>query len=145
MNIRHDELLELGNFLMDLNLKGRASRMRTRFVKRMQTHLDLVQAEKNAIIQNYGVLDEEGKVKTKVEDGKEIYEIENKEACEKEILELLEEEMTIEENEENKQMLISVRDAILSCDKEFKGAEAFQHDRYCELFENLTYDKELAK
>jgi hypothetical protein len=129
---------------MELKLKGRESRMRTRLVKRMQAHLNLVQDEKDAIIKNYGVLDEEGNVKTKSVNGNEVYEIENQEACEKEIVELFEEEMVIEENEENRQMLMVVGEAVLNCDKIFQGQEAFNYDIYCELFENLTYDKELA-
>jgi hypothetical protein len=145
MKIRHEELLGLGNFLMELKLNGKESRMRTRLVKRMQTHLDLVQTEKDEIIQNYGVLDENGNLKTKQENGKEYYEIEDREACEKEILELLQEEMVIEENEENKEMLLVVKEAVLNCDMVFQGQQAFEYDGYCELFENLTYDKELAK
>jgi hypothetical protein len=144
MNIRNDELFSLGNFLADLTLKGASSRFRTRFIKKLQKQMDLVEEEKIEIIRTHGELDENGHVKTTLENGNEIYVIHDREACEKEIMELFQEDFIIEESLENRQMLLSVRDALLNCDKEFTGHEAFIYDSYCEKFENLTYDKELA-
>jgi hypothetical protein len=145
MKIRNEEIVGFGNFLMDLTLKGTSSRMRTRLVKKLQKHLDEVQEEKDEIITIHGILDEEGNVKTKTVDGREVYEIRDNEACMKEISDLYKEEFVIEENEENRQMLTTVRDIVLNCDKEFQGQEAMVYDYYCEIFENLTYDKELAR
>jgi hypothetical protein len=145
MIIRNSDLLTLGTFLMDLKLKGTKSRMRTRFVKKIQEQLDLIQQEKEAIIRNYGVVDENGQIKTKIENGNEVYEIIDREQCEKELAELYSESLFIEENDGNKQMLLAVKDAVLNCDLEFNGQNALNYDMYCELFENLTYDKELAQ
>jgi hypothetical protein len=145
MKIRNEEIVGFGNFLMELTLKGTSSRMRTRLVKKLQKHLDEVQEEKDEIITIHGILDEEGNVKTKTVDGREVYEIRDNEACMKEISDLYKEEFVIEENEENRQMLTTVRDIVLNCDKEFQGQEAMVYDYYCEMFENLTYDKELAR
>lgn len=145
MNIRNNDLIGLGSFLMELKLKGKKSRMRTRFVKRLQEQLNLIQEEKDGIIKTYGILDHDGNVKTKVVNGTEVYDIENREQCEKEILELYNETLVIEENEENREMLITVGEAILNCDKEFQGQDALDYDLYCEMFENLTYNEKLAQ
>lgn len=145
MKIRNEEIVGFGNFLMDLTLKGSSSRMRTRLVKKLQKHLDDVQTEKDEIITIHGILDEDGNVKTKEVDGREVYEIRDNEACMREISELYKEEFVIEENEENRQMLIAVREAVFNCNKEFQGQNAMLYDYYCEIFENLTYDKELAR
>jgi hypothetical protein len=144
VNIRNDDLVNLGNFLVDLKLRGKQSRMRTRFVKRLQAHLNIVKEEKEDILKQYGEVDEEGNLITKLENGKEVYVMKDKEACEKELAELYNEEMVIEENETNKEMLLCVGEAILNCNLEFVGKEAFEYDNYCELFENLTYERELA-
>jgi hypothetical protein len=144
MIIQNKDLIGLGNFLADLTLKGSASRLRTRFIKKLQEQLNKVDEEKQEILKNYGELDEKGNIKTKEENGSKVYVISDREACEKEMLELFDEVMVIEENQENEKMLKIIRDAVLNCEREFTGQMAFDFDRYCELFENLTYDKELA-
>lgn len=145
MIIKNNDLMGLGNLLADLTLKGSASRLRTRFIKKLQKQLDKVEAEKQEILKNYGELDGNGNIKVEEENGTQVYVIRDRQACEREIMELFEEVMEIEENEENEKMLTIIRDAILNCDKEFTGLMAFDYDRYCEMFENLTYGKELAR
>lgn len=144
MKIKNFDVQELGNFLVDLKLKGQQSRMRTRFIKILQSHLDTINKEQDEIVKTYAELDENGKPKTRKEGNNEYYVIKEKEQAEKEINELREEEFVIEENEENKLMLLTVKEAVFSCEKEFQGVEAFRYDRYCELFENLSYETELA-
>jgi hypothetical protein len=144
MKIKNSDVQPLGGLLVDIRLKGMQSRMRTRFVKLLQQHLDILNEEQQEIVKNYAELDENGNPKTRQENGKEFYVIAEKEQCEKEINELLNEEFIIEENEANKKMLLVVKDLILNCDKEFQGAEAFQYDRFCEVFEDLSYDREVV-
>ena len=48
------------------------------------------------------------------------------------------EEWVIELSEENKDMLLTLKDSILNLDIILKGKEAMQYDRWCEILEFIT-------
>jgi hypothetical protein len=140
MNIRMNnmEIEPIGNFLLSLELKGKSSRMRTRFIKILQEQAKLVRLELMDIIKQYAVLDEEGNPKTSINENKDlVYDIKEVEQhlFEIEVNELYGEIFTIEVTESNKEMIKVVRNAVIDCDRVFSGQEAMVFDRYCEIME----------
>ena len=63
IKMKNNELNLVIGFLMELKLKGRESRMRTRFVKQLQTYYsDLVLEEQQQLIEEHGERDENGEL-----------------------------------------------------------------------------------
>jgi hypothetical protein len=129
------EVDSLGSFLLELNLKGKDSRMRTRFIRLLQERMELIRTEHQELVKQYAELDESGEPKTIERDGQSVYDIKDIPAFNKEYNELMMELFVIEVSEANKDMIEVVRNAVLECDKEFSGQEALVFDRYCEIME----------
>ncbi len=49
------------------------------------------------------------------------------------------EEWIIEKNEERKDMLLTLKDAVLNLDIVLKGKKAMEYDRWCEIAESIKY------
>ncbi|MGG1444800.1 hypothetical protein ABE354_22630 [Brevibacillus laterosporus] len=47
----------------------------------------------------------------------------------------------MDETEERKEMLLTVSDVLLNIDTPFSKEDAHYYDRFCEVFENLSYTK----
>lgn len=142
VRIKNIELENLIALLDDLKLSGKASRMRTRFKNLLLGYYARFEQEKLDIIKNYAVLDEQGNFKTKQVGELQIPIWKNKESeqlANEEYRELCLEEIVIEETEERKDMLLSVKESILNCEIPFTGVEADLFDRYCQIFENINY------
>lgn len=140
MIILNVEINGLIKFLMDIELSGKQSRMRTRFCKLIGERLKEIEEERFKLIDKYVKKDEEGNFLTKEKNGIQIYDIENIESFNKEYEELMREELVIDETNERKEMLLTVRDILLNTEQTFKGQDAMNYDRYCEIFENLQYN-----
>lgn len=142
MKIKHIMLEKFANFLMSFELKGKDSRMRTRFVKVLAEKIQLVQQEGDDLVKQYADLDESGEPKLTENDGKSYYNISKEKQVEynREYFIFMNEEFVIEENETNKEMLLLIKDIILNCEMTFKGVEAIEYDTWCELVEGLKYE-----
>ena len=128
------------NFLMELELPAKQSRMRTRFCKLGIERLRLLEEEKMEIIKKHANLDENGEVK-QVEDeqGRLIWDVKDKDGFNADYKELMIEEWVLELNEEKKDMLLTLKDSVLNLDIILKGKEALQYDRWCEIVEQIKY------
>lgn len=133
--MKNNEVEPLGNFILSLELKGKHSRMRTRFVKVLQERASLIQEERTEIVKQYAFLDEKGEPKTYFNEGQELYDIRDVNEFNLEINDFMNEEFVIEVTVANKEMIESVRNSILDCDMSFSGGEAMAFDRYCEIIE----------
>ena len=128
------------NFLMELELPAKQSRMRTRFCKLGIERLKLLEEEKMEIIKKHGNIDENGEVKqVKDEQGRLVWDIKDKDGFNADYKELMMEEWVLDLNEEKKDMLLTLKDSVLNLDITLKGKEALQYDRWCEIVEQIKY------
>lgn len=128
------EVESLSSFLLELNLKGKESRMRTRFMKTLQEQVEVIRGEHQELIKQFAKF--EGDEPVIVEkDGQQVYDVEDLDGFNKEYNELMLEQFVIEVTEANKDMIEVVRKAVIECDKEFSGNDALVFDRYCEIME----------
>lgn len=128
------------NFLMELELPAKQSRMRTRFCKLGIERLNLIAEERMDIIKRYANLDENGEIKQiKNSEGILLWDVQDKDAYNNDYRELMLEEWVVELSEENKDMLLTLKDSVLNLDVILKGKEAMQYDRWCEIVETIKY------
>lgn len=138
MKLLNIEVQGLYDFLLSLELSGKQNRMRTRFCKLLANQLQQIEEDKADLIDQFVAKDEDGKpIFEKLPDGKVKYHLRDTEGFAREFNILMREEFVIEETEEVKDMLLTVKDIVLNLDKSFSGQEALQYDRYCEVFENI--------
>lgn len=141
MRIKNFEIKPFIDFLMNLELIGKKSRMRTRFVKLLMERQMLINEEHQELLKQYSELDEEGNPKVVEKDGELLYDVKDKISFTREYNILLNEDFVIEETEDKKEMLLTVQDIVLNCEMMFKGAEALLYDRFCEILEEIKYDE----
>ncbi|WP_196426576.1 hypothetical protein [Lysinibacillus cavernae] len=142
--MKNYEIGELQSFLFNLILKGKESRMRTRFIKLLEDQIELLKIERQQLINDYALKDENGKIVTET---KEIHNKEEEivlfqcEEAEKEaqmqIMLMMNEDYIIEETADKIEMLTTLQSIILNCDLEFTGNKAVLYDRFCEIFEEI--------
>lgn len=154
MMMKNYEIGELQSFLFNLILKGKESRMRTRFIKLLEDQIDLIKMERQQLINDYALKDESGEIVT---DTKEIHNKEEEvvvfpsEEAEKEaqmqIMLMMNEDFIMEETADKIEMLTTLQNIILNCELEFTGQKAVLYDRFCEIFEDiqLLNDREMTK
>ena len=98
IKLQNKEINLVVGFLMELKLKGKESRLRTRLVRELQGHYaELVLVEQQQLIEEYG----------KLEDGSEgkQYSIEDTEEFNKQVTLLFNEYYTIEIDDNNREMI----------------------------------------
>ncbi|HBT71757.1 MAG TPA: hypothetical protein DEB37_05625 [Lysinibacillus sp.] len=154
MMMKNYEIGELQSFLFNLILKGKESRMRTRFIKLLEDQIDLIKMERQQLINDYALKDESGEIVT---DTREIHNKEEEvvvfpsEEAEKEaqmqIMLMMNEDFIMEETADKIEMLTTLQNIILNCELEFTGQKAVLYDRFCEIFEDiqLLNDREMTK
>lgn len=135
MKLYNHELEAFIAFLYKLKIVDYRSRMRTRFIKLLAEYFNRFKEDYMELISEHSRLDGQGNPEIIQEDGVEKYDIIDRAAFAKAYQELFEEEIIIEETEERKKMLLSVRDSVLNCGIAFEGEEQFAYDRWCELLE----------
>lgn len=136
MKMYNYEIESFVAFLMTLELAGQKSRMRTKFVKLALDHLKEVENDRIDLIKEYVELDENNDPKTtEDENGLTRYEMRDIDSFKAEYDILMSEKFVIENLETNRNMLDLVKDAILNTNLVFKGQEALQYDRWCEICE----------
>lgn len=139
MKIENIMLEPLANFLMSFELKGKDSRIRTKFVKLLTEKITQLQDDGFALIKDYAELDEDGEPKQVENDGKLFYDIprENRKTYNDEYTALMKENSIIDETESNRELILVIKELVLNCELTFKGKEAIEYDFYCEIFENV--------
>lgn len=139
LTMKNFELKVFGEFLYELSLKGKDSRMRSRFIALIEAQLELIQKERDILLQDYAQTDENGKPITKEDDeGNAFMVLKDAQSYNLEIAKLMQEEFVIEVKDDNKDMLKTVAEAVLNVDKEFSGFEAESYNRLCDVLEPVT-------
>jgi hypothetical protein len=144
MKFYNGEIMTISEFLLnELELAGKKNRMRMKFLNILAEKYKEFKQYHWQLLKEHCKLDEQGNPKTKKENGQNVYDIIDEDKFKKEYSELVYEEVVIEENEENKKMLLTIRDAIINCPNAYKGEKALVFDRIYEIFENIYQeDKE---
>lgn len=138
MKLLNHEVRPFLEVLFEMKLKGKESRLRTRLHKMIAQYLtETLNIEHDEIINQYAEKDEKGnQVIDEVTNGVKI-QSDSVASFEKDYNELMLESYIIEENESNKEMLITVGNALLNCDVELNGNLAMLFDTWCERFEEV--------
>lgn len=135
MKIRNYNIPLLADVLYELKLKGKESRMRTRFRKMILEHYaNIVEPERLQLIEEYAVRDENGEIQYEDEEKKRIT---LKADFYSEFNELINEYYIIEENETNKDMLLNIAQIMLNADYDFSEDLADLYDLWCDEFERI--------
>lgn len=138
MKFQNQELEPLMNFLLnELSLAGKKNRMRMKFIGMLGEAQQEFTNYHMQLIKEHANLDEHGKPVVNEVDGEELYDVKNIQEFNIAYNELLSEEVFIEENDANKEILISVKDSVENCTKEFSGQDAILHESICARFDNI--------
>jgi hypothetical protein len=135
LKIKNSEIEGLVLFLLDFKLKGKENRMRNKFIKYLQLHLEDVRDDHKELLNEYCKKDEKGNLITLKEDDKEYYDIDDVKGFQKDYEELLNEYCVIPNDESFAETNTTVKKIVLNCEKEFSGAEALTYESYCDMFE----------
>ena len=134
MQIKNKDISNTYKMLFDLELKGKVSRLRSRFNRLLQDHYkNVIQPEKEELKNQYAIKDESNKI---IIDDNGNFRVTQEYLNEMDIL--LNEELHIDLNESNKEMLLTVANLFL--DEELitvSGELAETYDSVCEQFENV--------
>lgn len=135
------ELKAFGEFLYELSLKGKESRMRSRFIKVLEDQLQLINNEREILLKDYAKKDENGElVFDKDEEGREFVILDDSFSYNLELSKLMQEDFIIEVKNDNTEMIKTIQDVVLNCDKEFSGIEAERYNRFCDILETVTFE-----
>jgi len=134
LKIKNKYVSNTYQILFDLELKGKVSRLRSRFNRLLQDHYkNVIQPEKEELKNQYAIKDESNKI---IFDDNGNFRVTQEYLNEMDIL--LNEELHIDLNESNKEMLLTVANLFL--DEELitvSGELAETYDSVCEQFENV--------
>lgn len=128
-------ILAVGEMLAVVPMKAGRSRHRTRMIKLFNEHLKDYTSEKEAMLSEFAILDEEGNL---VADdmGQAIF---NSDEAKQNFIDSIEElnrEFMYIEGEKNKESLKKVYHGLNETDREFAGAEAVAYDVLMEALED---------
>ncbi|RXZ78204.1 hypothetical protein EBB07_29560 [Paenibacillaceae bacterium] len=138
MKLYNYELNPFVEFLFNLKLIDKKSRMRSRFINLLLEKVKQLELDYKILLEQYGEKNEKGELlKVDTEDGKTGYKINDIQSFQSANQELMSEEIILEVTEERKDMFLTVIDSILNCGIEFEGTEAVQYDRWCEIIEQI--------
>ncbi|NIK11200.1 DUF1617 family protein [Alkalibacillus almallahensis] len=132
VKIKNATLGQAIDLLFNLSLRGKESRHRTKFIKKLGERVKEVEEQRKQLAKEHSHLDDEGNPIMK-EDGKK-YDIKDFDAFQKDIDELYNEEMVIDGGD-NQDMLKTVKKVLEECNVAFSGNEAVIYDYLCDQFE----------
>lgn len=136
--MRNHEVQGFVNYLITEELSGKFSRMRTRFVKLAQKQIDQIEQERIELVKNYAEKDEhDNPIILTHENGSTSYKVNDMEGFNVEYAELMNEVYIIDETDERREMLECVKHVVLNTIKMFKGQEALDYDRWCDIVEDI--------
>ncbi|AVK83528.1 hypothetical protein C3943_08100 [Lysinibacillus sp. B2A1] len=134
MKIKNKDILNTHKILYDLKLKGKASRLRSRFNRLLQQHYNnVIQPEEFELRKQYATKDEQGEI---IYDEKGNFKASVDYVNEIDML--MEEYFHIDLNEANKEMLLTITHLFL--DEELitvSGELAETYDLVCSQFEHV--------
>lgn len=140
--MKNYEIKAFGDFLYELSLKGKDSRMRSRFIAIMEEQLALISKEREILLQDYAKKDEHGEPeRNKDEEGREFVVLEDTFSFNLEVSKLMNEDFIVDVKNEKVEMIKSIQDVVLNVDKEFSGVEAERYDRFCEIVESVSFEE----
>lgn len=144
--IQNQYILGLASWLHELNLSGRQSRVRSRFVATLSNRYQENEKFRQELIEKYGKKDKKGAL-IKTEDGKS-YILEDKDKFVAELKDLLEEEYTVTLDGNDGAVLKSVvldtdyvfgpKDSMTEEEKVAKMRQANDYAAWCEAFEKMV-------
>lgn len=136
------ELKAFGDFLYELSLKGKDSRMRSRFIAILETQLQLIANERDILLQDYAKKDEKGEpIRDKDEEGQEFVILEDSLSFNLEVSKLMGEDFIIEIKNEKVEMIKTIQRIVFDVDKEFSGIEAERYNRFCDILETVSFEE----
>ena len=137
MKFKNYELESLAKFFYELELSGKSSRMRSRFLKLLEDYLkNIYSTERISIIEQFALRDEKGEILLNEDKTEVVLQPEKRKQCIKELEELAHEDFIIETTETNKDMLITVGETLLNCEVKLTGQQATLYYYWCEEFES---------
>lgn len=138
--MKNYETKAFGEFLYELALKGKDSRMRSRFITLLEEQVLLISKEREILMADYSQKDEDGQAVVSLDDeGREYIVLEDKTAFNIELSKLMSEEFIIDV-EGKEEMVKTIQEIILNVDKEFSGVEAQRYNRFCDIVETVKFD-----
>lgn len=141
MIIKNYDVQKVGEFLLNLTLKGKQTRMRSRFINMLQEHLNQINDEKQQLFEDYSVKDEDGQPVQKTIDGKSGFKVSDQ--YQKELAILMSEEFILEEDKKVLDMLLTLQEVIFGLeDMEMSGDEAMTYNIIYDLFEDIGQELE---
>lgn len=138
MKLYNFEIGPFCSFLYKLKLIDVQSRMRTRFIRLLAEYQKRYEEEYLELVKEHARLDPEGNPRWIEEDGRKKYDIVDSESFRTAFERLALEEVSIDETEERRNMLVSVRDSVLRCQLAFEGDDQLAYDRWCEIVEGIA-------
>lgn len=137
MQIYYGELSSFIKFLYNLNLVDKASRMRTKLIRLLDEKYNLLQEDLNQLILKHVCLDENDEPII-IQDGENNqYQIRDKAEFNKDYNDLLNKTVVVNQTEEHREMLISVRESVLNCGLHFTGDEAVKYERWADILDQV--------
>lgn len=142
LKIKNNMLNETIDFFYGISLKGKESRMRTRFIKDLSAKIEEIVEEESEILKEHCELDDDGQPKKNDDDSLVVKKGQEQQLL-NERLELHNEEYIIDDSN-SQQMLMTLREILDNYDGELSGREAVFYDFLCEQFkvdESLEEDE----
>ncbi|MFJ3387478.1 hypothetical protein [Lysinibacillus sp. NPDC086135] len=136
------ELKAFGDFLYELSLKGKDSRMRSRFIAILEEQLRLISNEREILLKDYAKKDDNDEpVRDKDEKGQEFVILEDSTSFNLEVSKLMNEDFIIEVKNEKVEMVKAIQRVVFEVDKEFSGIEAERYNRFCDILETVSFEE----
>lgn len=142
MIIKKEEAQPLAEFLQNLELKNKVSRLRNKLIKKLTVIATEMEEDRVNLCKEHAEKDEQGEAI--IEDDQ--YKVEDLETLNKEIQELYHEEVAVEAGEysSNFQPLFDYLDSE-SFDMPLSGVDANRYDRLLDIWEDAQEEKEEEK
>lgn len=137
LRIKNSLLEGAMELLFNLELKGKRSRHRTKFIKRLNEQLTEVKEQRMELIKEHSNLDEDG---NPIIIGN-VYDIIDEEAFNCDIKELSDEEL-IFTSPMDEEMLKTIKQILDECAVPFSGQQAIVYDEICEAFDMAFAEEE---
>lgn len=130
VTIKKGLMVPIANFLYEIELVRKQSRMRRQLIKILNGHEEILKEDKRHMLEEHSKKDEEGKAL--IIDGQ--YQLADKDAFTKDLKEITEEEIVIE-GEGNREMIRSIRSTLKKLeDNVYKGSDSEIYDYLCDQF-----------
>lgn len=143
MKLLNAEIQDFIKFLMNEELSAKQSRIVSRFIRFCNDRINEIEKERTKLVDKYAKKNDDGNyVISKNEKGENVYELNDSVMFNRELKELMLEEFIIDETNERKDMLLTIKDIVLNSQQKFKGQKALQYDRFCEIVENIEYKED---